>query len=395
LSTIYSQLINTENRAVQMIPVYLLRMNGKLKALIQLFWQGKLSKDAGRELLSELTDNEQELRRKMESGFGKIPDDEQLHHDDDYQRYLQKIHEKAGCNGIPPQRVRPMWHKWAAAASVLLVVGLGYLARFNKTTQSSVNTYVSQQPAPCDTTIIRNDDVRASTFALKDGSEVTLFPGSRIAYDAHYGDKDRRLQLVGEAKFTVAEDPARPFVVATNGYTTTALGTSFIVDARTMDQVRVRLLTGKVVVSSMPDTRYLIADQYLLPGEELAIQVSLLALKKRSFAKGTPMVTKAPKRQPVEPTERSVSDLHFVDTPLEEVLKQISVSRRVQFDFSNALQQELYCTADFSAEDDLETILDVISTMTGLVYEKQSDNVVTLSRAPVNEKQNNKRVQNK
>ena len=266
-----------------MVSVYLLRMNGKLKALIQLFWQGKLSKEASRELLSELTDNEQELRREMESGFGKIRDDEQLHHDDDYQRYLHKILEKAGCNDIPPQRVRPMWHKWAAAASVLLVAGLGYLASLNNTTQSSVNTYVSQRPALCDTTIVRNDDDRANTFALKDGSEVTLFPGSRIAYDARYGDKDRRLQLVGEAKFAVAEDPARPFVVVTNGYTTTALGTSFIVDARSVDQVRVRLLTGKVVVSSTPDTRYLIADQYLLPGEELAIQVDLLALKKRSL----------------------------------------------------------------------------------------------------------------
>ena len=107
------------------------------------------------------------------------------------------------------------------------------------------------------------------------------------------------------------------------------------------------------------------------------------------------MVTKAPKRQPVEPTERSVSNLHFVDTPLEEVLKQISASRQVRFEFSNALQQELYCTADFSAEDDLETILDIISTMTGLVYERQSDNVVKFHRVPTNEKQNNNRVQNK
>lgn len=369
--------------------VYLLMMNEKLKTLIRLFWQGRLSREARRELLSELTAKEQELRADMENEFGKIQDDEQLHRDDDYQLYLRKILEKAGCDDITVQRVRPLWHKWAVAASLLLISGLGYLTWLNTRANNNFNVSTSQQQVSRETTIIRSDGDRTNRFTLKDGSEVTLFPGSSIAYDECYGLEDRRLQLNGEAKFSVAQDALRPFSVVANGYTTTALGTSFIINARSIDRVNVRLLTGKVVVRSTPHMRYAIADQYLLPGEELAIQMDRLVLEKRFFAKETPLVRNTPARQPPEQMEKAVQNLHFVETPLPEVLKQISASKKVRFDFHDVEIRELYFTGDFSEEDDLETILDIISMMNGLEYEKQSDNSVKFRHATVEE--NNKK----
>lgn len=383
--TIYLQLFNLKSRAIWPILVYLLMMNEKLKTLIRLFWQGRLSTEARRELLSELTAKERELRVDMENEFGKIQDDEQLHHEDDYQLYLRKILEKAGCDDTTVQRVRPIWHKWAVAASLLLISGLGYFTWLNM--RADVST--SQQQVSRDTTIIRSDGDRINRFTLKDGSEVTLFPGSSIAYDECYGLEDRRLQLNGEAKFSVSQDALLPFSVEANGYTTTVLGTSFIINARSIDRVNVKLLTGKVVVRSTPHIRYAIADQYLLPGEELAIQVDKLFLEKRFFAKETPIVKNTPTRQPPEQMEKAVPSLHFVETPLPKVLKQISASKKVRFDFHDVEIRELYFTGDFSEEDDLETILDIISMMNGLEYEKQSDNSVKFRHATVEE--NNKK----
>ena len=353
-------------------------MNEKLKTLIRLFWKGMLSTEARRELFSELTDKEQELRMDMEKEFGKIQNDEQLHRDDDYQLYLHKILERPACNNIAVQRDRHTWHKWAVAASLLLISGLGYLTWLNIGANNNFGSTSSQQQVSHGTTIIRNDGDQANLFTLKDGSEVTLLPGSRITYDEGYGQENRSLQLNGEAKFSVAQDALHPFVVVANGYATTALGTSFIVNARSNDRVNVRLLTGKVVVRSTPHTHYAIADQYLLPGEELAIQVDKSVLEKRCFVKEAPLVKNTPARQPPKPV---VPNLHFVETALPEVLKQISASKKVRFDFHGVKISELYFTGDFSKEDDLETILDIISMMNGLEYEKQSDNSVKFRHA--------------
>lgn len=63
--------------------------------------------------------------------------------------------------------------------------------------------------------------------ALADGSTVLLNTDSAIAID--YGAQRKIRLLRGEAAFTVAPDPARPFRVETSGGSAVALGTRFIV----------------------------------------------------------------------------------------------------------------------------------------------------------------------
>lgn len=66
------------------------------------------------------------------------------------------------------------------------------------------------------------------TVPLADGSIVHLNTGSAITID--YSDGQRIIHLLkGEAAFTVAPDPARPFSVDAGEGATTALGTRFIV----------------------------------------------------------------------------------------------------------------------------------------------------------------------
>lgn len=83
---------------------------------------------------------------------------------------------------------------------------------------------------------------------LSDGSTVNLNTNTEIIVD--YGDKVRRIKLErGEALFSVAHNPSRPFdVVAGNGVTR-AIGTSFNV-ALEKDKVTISVLEGVVEVDA-------------------------------------------------------------------------------------------------------------------------------------------------
>jgi ferric-dicitrate binding protein FerR (iron transport regulator) len=90
-----------------------------------------------------------------------------------------------------------------------------------------------------------------TTVILPDGTTVWLNSASRISYDMSYAHSDRNVTLEGEAYFEVAEDKERPFVVHTDDYTVTALGTEFNVYAYKDDNMSVTtLVEGRVQVQS-------------------------------------------------------------------------------------------------------------------------------------------------
>jgi len=84
------------------------------------------------------------------------------------------------------------------------------------------------------------------TVTLEDGSEITLGADSRI--EASLGERRRDLVLVkGQAFFTVARDPARPFYVAAGDIDVRVVGTRFEVH-RAPGSVKVAVEEGIVDV---------------------------------------------------------------------------------------------------------------------------------------------------
>jgi len=104
------------------------------------------------------------------------------------------------------------------------------------------------------------------TILLADGSTVRLDTASRIEVD--YTVDERTIELrAGRARFQVAHDPARPFVVKSGSGSITALGTAF--DVRRSDHnTVVVLLEGKVevvtTISADPEV------VQLKPGQQVA-----------------------------------------------------------------------------------------------------------------------------
>ncbi len=82
---------------------------------------------------------------------------------------------------------------------------------------------------------------------LPDGSTVTL--GALSAIEVKYRDSERRIELVsGDAFFSVASNPNRPFIVSTTNAFVRAVGTMFDV-RRSNEGVRISVLEGLVEVT--------------------------------------------------------------------------------------------------------------------------------------------------
>lgn len=113
---------------------------------------------------------------------------------------------------------------------------------------------------------------QVESVALADGTRVTLSSDSRIEVTMKRRRRSVRL-LQGEAIFTVAHDPARPFVVALDATRITAVGTRFSV-RRAGPDARVVVTEGRVRFERDAD------------GNGIAPPVTLLSAGHVAFADG-------------------------------------------------------------------------------------------------------------
>lgn len=126
------------------------------------------------------------------------------------------------------------WLPWAAAASLLLVIGsLSWYRQGNES--ETLATAVGQQ--------------RSATLA--DGSQVQL--NTNTILDARFTKGKRVIRLEkGEASFKVAHDVNRPFYVYAGDTVVRAVGTAFNVRLRDASDVEVIVTEGVVEVTPQP-----------------------------------------------------------------------------------------------------------------------------------------------
>lgn len=126
---------------------------------------------------------------------------------------------------------RGLW-RTAAAAMVLIAVALVWIGAEHVLGPRTIHTAIGEQ----------------RTITLEDGSVVSLNTASKLSYA--FDSEERRITLEkGEARFDVAKDAARPFVVSTSQATVRALGTVFNVQVAP-SSTAVAVLEGRVEVVS-------------------------------------------------------------------------------------------------------------------------------------------------
>lgn len=145
----------------------------------------------------------------------------------------------------PPGRSRSKRMWLAIAASILVSVGVGTITWYNNYRSTTYATEIGEQ----------------RSITLEDGSSVELNSRSRIR--VRFSDKQRSVDLLeGQALFTVAKNPIRPFIVHTGDSHVRAVGTQFDVYRKHTGTV-VTVVEGRVAVapnrksarrSELPDT---------------------------------------------------------------------------------------------------------------------------------------------
>lgn len=101
--------------------------------------------------------------------------------------------------------------------------------------------------------------LRPDRQLLPDGSTIELNSSAKVVVE--FSAQKRAVRLLrGEALFSVAKDPARPFVVTVSGVEVCAVGTAFVV-RQEPGRVDVLVTEGRVAVQRESDGRSLIGDQ--------------------------------------------------------------------------------------------------------------------------------------
>jgi transmembrane sensor len=211
---------------------------------------------------------------------------------------------------------------------------------------------------------------------LEDGSIVELNTGARI--EVRFTPEERGVRLVGgEAHFTVAKNPARPFVVSADKISVRAVGTAFSV-ALNREAVSVLVTEGKVRLDETPAAP---------AGEPVA------ARELSSLSAGQQAVISTQANRPAVPEVREVSPseieralswqglrLEFVDMPLADVVAEFNRYNLRKLVVEDPQTRGILIGGNFRA-DNVETFVRLLDSVFGVTAVPRGNEIV-LRRAP-------------
>lgn len=239
----------------------------------------------------------------------------------DTQKALRKVKARGKVKERSGLLARYRWMAVAASLLVLLAVG-AYTLLLPKTV-----TFTS--------------DSEVVACHLPDGTQVTLSPHSSLSYRE---DNCRKVKMEGCAYFQVRHDEQHPFDVDGERGHVRVLGTQFMVDERKAGTAEVMVTSGRVFFSARDSQKGI-----------------LLTKGKRAR-----LVSGA--EQPELQASCDVNDmawathqLHFVNTPLSEVLRRLSeCNGGVDL---HASDMSKHLTGDFTTDSLLQAIKIIEQTL--------------------------------
>ncbi len=264
---------------------------------------------------------------------------------DDVWAALDKVtSEKSTREEVIPEETKVVsinWRVWSVAASIILILTVGLVARFY-------------------TTAIEVAPGEFTSHTLPDGSEVHLNAESSISYNPYWWKMNREVEMEGEAYFIVAK--GRKFTVDTELGTTQVLGTEFNVYARG-DVFEVYCETGKVKVTNEDESNEVILE----PGQ---------------FAK---VVEEAVTKE-VEDVEQGmilswrIGQFIYNNTPLSKVFEDVQRHYDVTIRVSDKnILKEIY-TATIRRDNSITDTLDAIAAAMSLKIEKRNEDTFLIRK---------------
>lgn len=314
-----------------------MNMNDYAKRIISLFVGHRYSEKTTARFYGWLTggnhteEKDKALRELYEKAL-------QLSGDTDSESALARWRVRWGISSARPRRRLAWIWPTAAAALLLLSVSLGV----SLLTTGERETDLVQRHIPYS---------QLETLVLPDGTRVRLNSGSTILYPEKFGRGGRSVFLIGEAGFKVRPDAKRPFVVKTDGFQVTALGTEFDVSAYPEDRtVSAVLLEGSVLV----EYDNLAKKATLHPGQQLVFDKS-----DRSREVKTPDIE--------DVTAWKRGELVFRQMSIADIITVLERRFDVAFIYRlHDISDDRY-SFRFREDASLEEVMEVITDVTGIL----------------------------
>src|SRR6218665_3617120 len=252
----------------------------------------------------------------------------------------------------PRTGLRVSWKYWAAAASVVMIVMLGFW--FNKNVWVKPTSVYTQLTTGSSKPIkeIVNTTSGTMPVSMPDGSKVILQPNSRLSYNQSFEGDLREAYLSGEAFFDVKKNAKIPFVVYANGLVTKVLGTSFSIKAYEQDkQVSVNVKTGKVSVyaqksnpNSDPETKGVV----LTPNQQVIYSKENEQLTRTLIARPTILLN-----------NQELQRFSFKNGPIDEIFSALEKAYGVEIIYDKEVMANCRLTTSLTNETLFEK-LDII-----------------------------------
>jgi transmembrane sensor len=205
---------------------------------------------------------------------------------------------------------------------------------------------------------------------LEDGSVVELNRGARL--EIAYAAAERRVYLLeGEAGFTVAKNPARPFIVRAAGVDVRAVGTAFNISLGS-HHVEVLVTEGRVRVDDALRGESVLAPTItgerpvLTAGQKITVGVvpaAPVAVTQVSSAEVTRLLAWRPDL------------LEFDSTPLAAVVESFNRRNTVQLVIADDTLRDLPIVASFRA-DNVDGFVRLLELTAGVRVERRNDVIV-------------------
>lgn len=252
---------------------------------------------------------------------------------------LENVYSKIGISSGTKKQYRLFPWKYVAAVAMFVVTvsGTFWLTKstFKEKTVAMIEQYIP--------------DGETQEFELPDGSHVHVNSGTLLLYpDAFKGDT-RTVYLIGEADFKVKKNPDKPFIVRAANMSVTALGTEFNVAAYPEEpEIVATLIQGKVKVGYEQSN-----DSYILkPGQQIVYN--------RKTAQSEMVDANL---EDVTAWQRG--QIVFRGSTMEEILLTLERRFDITFQYNTSLFTNDKYNFSFSANADIEEVMEVMKEVTG------------------------------
>ncbi len=197
-------------------------------------------------------------------------------------------------------------------------------------------------------------------IVLSDGTKVHLNAESQLTYPICFSDKERIVQVEGEAYFDVAPDKEHPFIVQTPHTSIRVTGTSFNVRAYADEEIEsTTLISGGVKISSGNEVFELIPNQHY------------------TYNKKTNTNTVTNVNTELYTSWESGSFI-FLNVPLENVMSYLSKWYGIKYTFEDETAKQVRIGASLNRYKNMNPIIDMITEL-NLVNIKQREGILHIS----------------